>query len=546
MFLDSCTYKKNGKTYTRHLLRECYRDGSKIKHRTIANLAGCSPQEISAIRLALKHKDSLEDLAPLKESLKIEQGKSVGAVMALYSLCKELKISESLGLRREGKLALWQVIARVISQGSRLKAVRLARNHCAIELLGLDRFNEDDLYKNLEWLCDNQAKIEKNLFKKQGKSLTNLYLYDVTSSYLEGKYNELAQYGYNRDKKKGKKQIVIGLLCDEEGDPVSIEGYEGNTKDNETFIEQVRKVAEQFGGLNITFVGDRGMIKSPQIDNLPKDFYYITAITKPEIEKLLKDGLFQMSLFDEKLNEVESENGIRYILKRNPVRAEEIAKCRQEKLQRIIGLVGQSNRYLIEHKRALPQNQLKYLEKEAEKLKIEKWVKISESGREIKLEIDVKALYSESRFDGCYVLKTNVSKSVADKEKIHSRYKELSLVEKAFRTMKTTELEVRPLYLRLEKRTRGHLLVVMLAYKLIKELRKRWKSLDLTVEEGIKELETLTTLKITIKEGFSYRKIPEPNPQAKRLLDLAKVHLPNVLPSRENNVATKKKLLRKP
>ena len=256
-------------------MRESYREEGKVKHRTIANLSSCTPEEIEAIRLALSHKHHLAALVNLKEDLRLEQGLSVGAVWAVFSVAKRLGIVAALGSTRlpvavatqtgAGKLALWQVIARVIDQGSRLSAVRLAGSHAACDVLNLAKFNEDDLYNNLDWLRENQAKIEEHLFakrngRKRDQDKQQLFLYDVTSSYLEGTKNELSAFGYNRDKKKGKRQIVIGLLCDEAGIPLSIEVFTGNTKDPQTVSSQVTKVVQRFGGGKVTFVGDRGMI----------------------------------------------------------------------------------------------------------------------------------------------------------------------------------------------------------------------------------------------------------------------------------------------
>jgi len=246
--------------YTRFLLRESYRENGKVKHRTIANISSCSGEEIEAIRLALRHKNNLAALVSIDESVSLHQGLSVGAVWLLQDVARQLGICEALGGSRDGKLALWQVIARVIDQGSRLSAVRLAGYHAACDLLGLEAFDEDDLYANLDWLCENQARIENRLFQAAALAKKpGLYLYDVTSSYLEGVCNELGAFGYNRDGKKGKRQIVIGLLCNEKGRPLSIEVFAGNTSDPVTMASQVRKVAERFGGGEITFVGDRGM-----------------------------------------------------------------------------------------------------------------------------------------------------------------------------------------------------------------------------------------------------------------------------------------------
>ena len=311
MRLDAISKTVNGKTYTSYLLRHAYREAGKVRHRTIANLTGCAEGEIAAIRLALAHKGDLAQLGSLRENLSLKQGLSVGAVFALQAVAHRLGISQALGNSQEAKRALWQVLARVIDQGSRLSAVRLAARHAACDVLGLEPFHEEHLYANLDWLCKQQATIENRLFRHRhpdGKA--NLFLYDVTSSYLEGTENELAAFGYNRDGKRGKEQIVIGLLCDEEGWPLSVEVFAGNTADTATFASQVRKVSERFGGGTVTLVGDRGMIKGPQIEQIQAaegQFHYITAITKPQIETLLKSGQLQMELFEDQLAEVTDE-----------------------------------------------------------------------------------------------------------------------------------------------------------------------------------------------------------------------------------------------
>ena len=253
-----------------------------------------------------------------------------------------------------GKLALWQIMARVIDQGSRLSAVRVASQHAICDLIGLDSFNEEDLYKNLDWLAKNQGEIEKKLFdiRHCEKKVSNLYLYDVTSSYLEGSKNELAEWGYNRDKKKGKMQIVIGLLTGGDGLPVAVEVFKGNTSDCKTFFSQIKKVSGKFGIKDVTMVGDRGMIKSAQIEGLGEEhFHYITAITKSQMEVLVRKEIIQFELFEESVCEVETE-GIRYILRRNPIRAREIKETRKKKLDKIGEMLEARNKYLLEHKRA--------------------------------------------------------------------------------------------------------------------------------------------------------------------------------------------------
>jgi hypothetical protein len=535
--------KTGKKIYRSILLRESYRENGKVKKRTVANLSYCTPGEIAAMKLALKHKEDLTVLGSLKESVELQEGLSVGAVWAVYQVGKGLGMEEALGRGFEGRLALWQVMARVIDQGSRLSAVRLAQTHGVCDVLEMRRgFDENDLYDNLRWLADHQGEIEQRLFLcRRGKKKPQLFLYDVTSSYLEGEKNYFGEYGYSRDGKKGKKQIVIGLLCDEVGDPVATEVFSGNTQDTRTFASQVKKVAEGLGCAEVTFVGDRGMIKSVQIENLPEGFHYITAITKPQIEGLMKKGVIQLGLFDEQVCEVE-EAGVRYILRRNPVRVEEIAKGRLSKRRAVEECLSEKNVYLSDHPRARVSTALKGVRKRIERLRLAKWLSVKAQDRRLSLEEDDTALKEESLLDGCYVIKTDLSKEVADKQLVHDRYKDLAEVEKAFRDCKTEILEVRPVFVRTEKSTRGHVLVVMLAYMIIRKLRQAWVEFDLTVEEGLRQLSTLCSTEIQVKNHGSCLKIPKPREKSRQLLKALAVRMPMVLPHREVQVVTRKKL----
>src|ERR1035441_9598828 len=208
----------NGKTYESIYLRESFRQDGKVKKRDIANLTHCDPAEIAAIELALKHKGDLAALASL-EGVQLQEGASVGAVWTAAEIARRLGLDQALGTDFSGQLALWQVIARLLDQGSRLSAIRLAQVHAACDVLGIRRgFDENDLYENLSWLCQHQEQIELRLFAaRRAQHMPELFLYDVTSSYLEGEDNALGAYGYNRDGKKGKKQIVIGLLLRRRG-----------------------------------------------------------------------------------------------------------------------------------------------------------------------------------------------------------------------------------------------------------------------------------------------------------------------------------------
>jgi hypothetical protein len=544
MYVDASTVRRGNKTYTRYLLRESFREAGKVKHRTIANLSQCSAPEIEAIRLALTHKHTLTDLGSLHDAVQLRQGASVGAVALLYALAQQIGLTQALGPGREASLALWQVIARVIDQGSRLSAVRLARHHGAQELLGLARFDEDDLYANLDWLCENQPRIEQRLFDQHSRQdHGGLFLYDVTSSYLEGEHNELAAFGYNRDGKRGKRQIVIGLLCNAQGTPLCIEVFEGNTQDPKTFVPQVKKVAARFGAQDVTFVGDRGMIKSAQIEALgERGFHYITAITKPQIERLLKQGTFQIGLFDDALAEVQEHGGVRYVLRRNAQRAQEMADTRQDKYRVLAQAVKIQNGCLAEHKRAKPEVALRKLQAQARKLGMTSWLSFGQKERILSLVEDSEALAELSRLDGCYALKTDLPPACAAKEIVHARYKDLAQVEWAFRCAKTTHLEMRPIFVRRATRTRGHALVVMLAYRLIQELALRWSALDLTVQEGIDMLASLCLVEVQVNGQVPFSQIPQPSQAIQSLLDAARVCLPSGLPGKKGSVSTKAKL----
>jgi len=380
---------KSGKTYHSVLLRESYREGPKVKNRTVANLSGCTPQEITAIKLALKHKENLALLFP--DMVELQEGLSVGAVWAVYKIAQRLEIQKALGSHREGKLALWQVIARVIEQGFRLSAVRLASIHAACDILGINGgFNEDDLYDNLKWLTEHQKQIEGKLFRERHREdVPGLFFYDVTSSYLEGAHNQLAAYGYSRDKKKGKMQIVIGLLCDEQGEPVAVEAFTGNTQDPKTVDSQIQKVTGLFGCRHVIFVGDRGMVKSRQIGALSgAELYYITA--KPQLGTLIKSKVLHLDMFSEAVFEV-LHGGVRYILRRNEHRAEELKTTRQLKRKRIEDLIVEQNVYLQDHKRAEVSTALRKVSCRIEQLKVQTWLKVKSEGRILSLEQDENA-----------------------------------------------------------------------------------------------------------------------------------------------------------
>jgi len=541
MHVDDQTYTVNGRTYRRTLLRNSYRKNGKVCHDTIANLSKCDNDEIAAIKLALANKQNLAALRVPDKGVKTQQGFSVGAVWLLYQLAKRLGIAKAIGRSEKAKLSLWMVISSVIGSVSRLSATRLAQSHAACDILGLDSFCEDDLYSAMDWLHDHQDAIEKRLFNGRYKAeKPNIYLYDVTSSYLEGDQNELGDYGYCRDKKKGKKQIVIGLLTDDGGEPISCEVFRGNTQDTTTFKHQVDKVAKRFG--TVTFVGDRGMIKSAQIRDLSEEkYHYITALTKPQIETLLKNNVVQMELFDETVCEVAVED-IRYIYRRNPVRTIEIRETRQSKLRKLRDVCAQKAKYLSEHPRAKVDAARRVVEEKGKKLKINTWVSVNTQDRKVSLEIKDTALEEEEKLDGCYVIKTDLSVGTASKQTVHDRYKSLAEVEWAFRTMKTTLLHLRGIFVRKANRTRVHVFTIMLAYLIAYHLRRLWQNVEVTIEEGVWELSSLCATEVIIGD-VHVQTIPAPRERGELLLKRANVTLPDAIPCRKVNVFTRKKLV---
>lgn len=552
MYVERVKSKQGKNVYEQVLVRESYRkkvDGrSRVLHRTLMNLTKCSRAQQDAMAIALKDPDKVLEAITLlgKEGAELIEGKSIGAVWLVARVAQDLGITKALGRGRQPRLALWQIIARVIDQGSRLSAVRLHEIHALAEVTRLERgLSEDDLYDNLAWLSDHQSSIEQRLFKiRNTGSKPSMFLYDVTSSYLEGDKNALSAFGYNRDGKKGKKQIVIGMLCDDDGEPISVEVFTGNTQDPRTVASQIKKVAERFGCSEVTFIGDRGMIKSAQMADLTEvGFHYITAFTKSQIKKLMKDGVLQLDLFDEEICEV-GNGDQRLILRRNPIRAMEIAATRKSKHMSIDKLVNERNNYLSEHPKAVAAVAIERVREKMKRLKVSSWLHVEADGRILKMVKDESAFAEEALLDGCYVIVTNLEESLIDSETIHRRYKDLAQVERGFRMSKTGHLELRPIYVRTEKSTRGHVFIVMLSYLIRRELERAWKSFDLTVEEGISSLKTLCTM--TLGSGdSSILRIPRPRKQSQKLFDVLDIELPPVIPQNDLRVATKKKLTKR-
>jgi uncharacterized protein YbjQ (UPF0145 family) len=511
MYIERTTSKTATKTHECFMLRESYRENGKTRKRTIANISHLSIEEIEALRAALRYK---QPAVPISE-MSMRTGKTVGAITVVREIAKKLGIVDVLGSSRNAGLCLWLMFARLVEQGSRLSSIRLAQRHDS-SLLGLKSFDENDLYGALTWVGEEQEAIQQALFKRRyGEKAPRLFLYDVTSSYLEGMENQLSWWGYNRDGKKGKKQIVFGLLTDELGEPIAVEVFRGNTADPATFVELVTGFGKRFNVSEVIFVGDRGMIKKLGIEALHQEsFKYITGITTAQIKTLLKNDIIQLNLFDSELHEV-SDGDVRYVFRRNPVRAAEVFGARNDKLARLRELAHKETQYLTEHSQATEENAVKRVQVMAKKLKLKEFVQIESESRKIKVSIDESQWQEASQLDGCYVLKTDVPATELDTKAIHARYKDLAKVERGFRTIKTGLLEVRPIWLRDEVRTRGHIFICMLSYMISRELKKLTVGEE-TVQDLIAELNMVTELEITAGKE-TIMSVPQPPEKAARI-----------------------------
>src|SRR5437867_341979 len=545
-----CSKGKQGKSYTSTLLLESFRVGSVVNSKTLAVLTHLPAHVLEAVTHAVAQPtDCLSELAEASDgSLRLRQGQSFGAIWTVDQLAQQLGIKKALGVTHEAQLGYWQVLARVLRPGTSLLAmVRLATTCAAAALLGWRRaFTEDDLYTNGAWLEGRHAVIERRLWQaRPAQPKDQLFLYDVTSSYLEGNYNALAAWGYNRDHKEGKKQLVIGLLTDSQGEPVSIQVYRGNTSDLKTFGQQVHKIKKELGCEGVTLVGARGMIRTDQKAAAQKaQFHFVTALTKPQIQKLLAAQVLQLELFEEKVQEVLGEDGRRFVLRRNPVRQEEVQRAREHKQEALEATLKKANTYLEEHPRAKVATQRRHLAARLESLKVQDWLKLTVNQQRLVLSLDAPALKAAAQLDGCYVVETDLKTAQADAQTIHDRYKDLAFVERDFRTLKSGHLEFRPWFVCTEDNTQAHALTSMLALKVRRHLERAWWSLEVTVEEGLRELERLCVMELVHSQSGKVvaRQVPQPSVRQQQLLDALKLDLPATVPEAEVTVGTRKKI----
>lgn len=470
---------------------------SVVVHETLANLSKLPEELIGLIDSYCKGQAGplADPAAPhgqpaVSASAGVHLGPCYGVLAALHALAGEMGIVQAVGqARRVERLALYLVYARVFHQGSRLSAARCSEEHAVREVLQVGRFDEDDLYQALEYLEEHQPRIEDQLAaRRQGDTTPAVFLYDVTSHYFEGQHNELAQYGYPRDLKKGKKQVVAGLLTDGQGEPLSIQLYPGNTGDAPTFLDAVQKVKMRFGAKEVALVGDRGMIKRMGKQAMGEaHFRYVTALTDPQIRALLKQGTLQLGLFEDQPAEVQAQ-GRRYVLRCNPqTQARERAR-RADQWKKVKAKIQARNEAVEGSAKRREQSSLQHAETLLQKYHLKQWVSVHLEGRQVVWLEDTAAREQLEQLDGCYVIESDLPKEVATTRQVHDRYLDLTQVERDFRTLKTGLLELRPIYLRKQERTRGHAVVAMLALKLAREIDRRVAPLGLTVEDAMERL----------------------------------------------------------
>lgn len=480
------------------LLRESFRENGKVHNRTLANISHWPPDQITALREVLKGATAV---GPPAESFQILRSLPHGHVAAVVGSLRQLGLESIIdpSSSRARDLVVAMIAARILDPCSKLATARALHpdtlSSSLSAYLGLPATNEDELYRAMDWLLQRQSAIEAALAKRH-LSEGGLVLYDLTSTYFEGRHCALARLGHSRDDKGGKPQIVFGLLTNAAGCPVAVEVWEGNTADPKTVPAQVQKLRQRFGLKRLVLVGDRGMITSARIrEDFPADsgISWITALRATSIQKLAADGAVQPSLFDTvDLAEIAHPDypGERLVVCFNPLLSEERARKREDLLQATekelekIAAASRREKRPLRGKHSIGLRVGRLLGR----FKMGKHYQIQIEEDSFRYERKANSIEREKKLDGIYVIRTNVpAESMSGSEVVHS-YKQLSGVERAFRSLKTVDLHVRPIHHRLADRVRAHVFLCMLAYYvewhmrnklaplLFDESRQRWRA----------------------------------------------------------------------
>jgi len=467
------------------LLREGYREGGQVKNRTLANLSHWPLAKVELLRRVLRD----EPLAPVDTLVEIVASAHHGHVQAVRTTMQRLGFDTLIASRpvRERDLVVAMVAARILEPDSKLATTRWWHTTTLPASLGVGDADEDALYEAMDWLLERQAGIERKLATRHLRA-GGFVLYDLTSSYFEGTTCPLAAFGHNRDGKKGKLQVNYGLLTDGRGCPVAVSVFKGNTGDAPTLLPAVQRVRERFGIEQLVVVGDRGMISQTQITTLKRleGVDWITALKTGALRDLVADGHVQLGLFDEhNLFELTHPDfpGERLVACRNP----ELAKLRAHKRQ---ALLAATVKALDQVRGMVARGRLRGRDtigvrvgKVVNKYKVAKHVRLEIHDDRFAFQIDEARVAAEAALDGIYVIRTSVPSERLDAADVVRSYKRLSDVERAFRSLKTIDLKVRPIRHRLEARVRAHIFLCMLAYYVEWHMREAWRPLLFSDED---------------------------------------------------------------
>jgi transposase len=462
-----------------YLLRESYRDGKNVKKRTLANLSSLSEDQIAAFREILSGKK----LAPVDTLFEIERSRAHGHVAAVRVAMSHLKIPALVSARPcpERDLVSAMITARIVAPHTKLATTRWWHTTTLAEDCGVTAATEDDLYAAMDWLLTHQGRIEKKLAARH-LAEDSLVLYDLSSSYFEGHTCPLAKRGYSRDGKKGKLQVNYGLLTDARGCPVSVSVYEGNTADPQTLMPQINRLRNDFGLSQVVMVGDRGMISQKAVDVLREQegIGGITALKTGAIRALIDQGQLQLGLFDEgNLFELTHSDypGERLVACRNPELAALRAHKREDLLQATEKNLAKV-RTMVQAGRLQGQDKIGVrVGKVVNQYKVAKHFTLDIQDNAFSFTRKVQSIAGEAALDGLYVIRTSLTTDRMDSADCVRQYKSLARVERAFRTLKSVDLRIRPIHHRLEARVRAHIFLCMLAYYVEWHMREAWREL---------------------------------------------------------------------
>jgi Transposase DDE domain len=467
--------------YVYHFIRQSYREGSKVRNRTLANVSALPPQTLAVLRRSLRG----TVLVAAEDAFTIEQSWPHGHAAAVLGTAQRLGLPALLEATpsRQRDLVVAMVAARLLHPASKLATSRLFGTTSLGQSLGVEAATDAELYDALDWLLARQQRIEGRLAKRYLQP-AGIVLYDLTSVYVEGECCPLAQRGYSRDGKPGKRQIECGLLTNAAGVPVAIEVFAGNTADPATFPAQVQKVKERFGVSDVVWVADRGMLTSAQVAKLREvvGAHWITALRSPAIKQLLAAGSIQLSLFDtQNLAEVSDPDypGERLVVCHNPPLAAKRAHKRQEllaateqelgKVQAMVERAAAGGRAGLRGAAAIGERVGRVVNKYA----MAKHFTRTITDSSFRYARDERSIAEEAALDGLYVLRTDLAAAQLDTGGVVLAYKSLAQVERGFRHFKLSDLQVRPIYHYTPDRVRAHVLLCMLAYWVQREMQQK-------------------------------------------------------------------------